>query len=164
MDLSQHSELYKAALMGKWWSAWGIWSKNDVPITAIINNYSETVLHVAVGARNSIFFVKMLLDCPMENEALLLKNGAGNNALHVAAIVGNTEAAQLLVKKYSDLLYTYGENEKLPVHLAALYSHKDTLEYLISVSEQDVENSPIVGRLGASLLNITIASGFIGNN
>ncbi|KZV14329.1 ankyrin repeat-containing protein-like [Dorcoceras hygrometricum] len=97
----------------------------------------------------------------MSNEAMFSKASSGNTALHVAALAGNKEAAKLLVNKNPDLLYDLNEDDMLPIHLAARNSHKPTLMYLISVCKKDVENSPFVGKLGALLLTIAIASEFI---
>ncbi|XP_075497769.1 uncharacterized protein LOC142535003 [Primulina tabacum] len=135
--------------------------KDEDAITAIINDSSETALHVAVETGKSNDFLRKLLEYPMPNEAMLSKDSTGDTALHTAALAGNKEAAILLVNKKIDLLYITNNNNMLPIHLAARNSQKDTLMYLISVSKKEVQNSPFVGKLGASLLTIAIASEFI---
>ncbi|XP_073156783.1 uncharacterized protein [Henckelia pumila] len=161
-DFHQYLALHRAILSGDWKEGKKLLDKDEDAITAIINDSSETALHVAVETGKSNHFVRELLEYPMPDEAILSKS-RGNTALHVAAMAGNKEAAMMLVNKNPDLLYITNESNMLPIHLAARNSHKDTLMYLIHVSKKDVEinNSPFVGKLGAFLVKITIASQFI---
>lgn len=154
--------LYRAALRGDWKEGKKILDEDNKAITAIVNKYSETALQVAVETGKSNYFVRNLLEYPMPDEAIISKNSSGDTALHFAAMAGNKEAAVLLVNKNPDLLYITNKKNRLPIHLAARNSQKDTLIYLISVSKKDVRNSPFVGKLGALLLTIAISSQFIG--
>ncbi|KAH7836419.1 hypothetical protein Vadar_001052 [Vaccinium darrowii] len=61
--------LYQAALRGDWSSAESFFNNNEGTLTAKINVYSETALHVAAGAgrlAKSIDFVKKLVDKILE--------------------------------------------------------------------------------------------------
>ncbi|KZV24305.1 hypothetical protein F511_01787 [Dorcoceras hygrometricum] len=126
-----------------------------------MNEYSETILHITVETGRSNFFVRQLLDYPMPDKTILAKSSSGDTALHFAAMAGNKEAAEMLVNKKPELLYITNKRDRLPIHLAARNSHKDTLMYLISVSKRDVENSPFVGKMGALLITTAITSEFI---
>lgn len=66
--------------------------------TATIGNFSETLLQIAVETGKSNYFARNLLEIIPE-DALGWKNVGGNTALHLAALVGNTEAVIMLVKK-----------------------------------------------------------------
>lgn len=160
-DLSHYLPLYRAALRGDWKEGKKILDKDKNAITASVNKYSETALHVAVETGKSNYFVRKLLEYPRSDEAIISKNSSGDTALHFAAMAGNKEAAILLVNKNPDLLYITNKKNRLPIHLAARNSQKDTLMYLISVSKKDVGNSPFVGKFGALLLTIAISSQFI---
>ncbi|XP_073043937.1 uncharacterized protein [Primulina eburnea] len=160
-DLSRYLSLYRAALRGDWKEGKKILDKDENAITAIVNGYSETTLHVAVETGKSNYFVKKLLEYPIPDEAILAKSSSGDTALHFAAMAGNKEAAIMLVSKNPDLLYIANKKNRLPIHLAARNSQKDTLMYLISVSKKDVGNSPFVGKFGAQLLTIAITSEFM---
>ncbi|KAI3447210.1 hypothetical protein Pfo_003875 [Paulownia fortunei] len=158
-DFSRYLPLYRAALKGDWKTGKKFFDKDKEETKAIISSSSETALHVAVGTGKANDFVKKLVEL-MPDDALDLKNGDGDTALHNAAMVGNTEAAITLVNRNRDLLYIMNNSNRLPVQLAAIYGHKDTLVYLISMSKQSVEHSPFEGKLGVRLLTSAIASEF----
>ncbi|KAH6761629.1 hypothetical protein C2S52_019062 [Perilla frutescens var. hirtella] len=147
--------LYKAAREGDWDLFQGY--KEDV--TAIISSDSETALHVAVLSGKANDFVKKMVEL-MPRHALALKDSYGETALHNAAMIGNTEAARVLVDKNTELLYIINKDSELPILRAALNCQKETLEYLISVTEPGMENSPFKGQSGVDLLLAVITSGF----
>lgn len=68
-----------------------------------------------------------------------------------------------LVNKNTALLYISNGDNQLPILKAAISCQKETLQYLISVSELNVESS-FQGKLGAELLGEVIASGFFGDH
>ncbi|KZT76699.1 hypothetical protein F511_46277, partial [Dorcoceras hygrometricum] len=154
-DFHRYLPLHRAIIRGDWKEGKKFFDEDENAITSIINDSSETALHIAVETGKSNYFVRKLLDS-MSDEAMFSKDSSENTALHVAALSGNKEAAMLLVNKN-----TTNDDDMLPIHLAARNSHKPTLMYLISVCKKDVENSPFVGELGALLLTIAIASEFI---
>ncbi|KAG8367152.1 hypothetical protein BUALT_Bualt16G0042900 [Buddleja alternifolia] len=156
-DLSWYLPLYRAAQRSDWKSANKFFDENIEEAKAIVNANLETVLHVAVVTGKANDFVKKLLEL-LPDDTLTLKNGDGETALHSAAMVGNTEAAVMLVNRNSNLLYITNNRYRLPVQLAAIYGHKDTLVYLISMSKQNMEHSPFEGQLGVRLLTSVIAS------
>ncbi|KAD6454893.1 hypothetical protein E3N88_09599 [Mikania micrantha] len=66
----------------------------------------NTALHVAVGtsSNNKEFFEKMLNLATKDNQPSLdMRNSEGSTLLHVVAVVGNTEAAKMLVGRNRDL-------------------------------------------------------------
>ncbi|KAE9448843.1 hypothetical protein C3L33_19256, partial [Rhododendron williamsianum] len=103
----------------------------------------DTALHIAVGVgKANIHFVEKLVEL-MPVEALAFKNNGGATALHLAALVGNTEAAAILVDKHSPLLYidapgiAGGNDIMLPIHHAAVFGGRDTLSYFLDVTIDD---------------------------
>ncbi|KAL8456489.1 hypothetical protein ACS0TY_033796 [Phlomoides rotata] len=151
-DFSKYLPLYNAALSGDWETAHTLFfEKNRDEAEAIICLDRETALHVAVQSGRANGFVRKLVGL-MSPQALALRNSRGQTALHEAAKVGNTEAAMTMLQKYPPLLYMLCGRGRLAVTTAALYSQKDTLNYLLSVSKPDVENSPFQGKLGIALL------------
>ncbi|KAG8376224.1 hypothetical protein BUALT_Bualt09G0040800 [Buddleja alternifolia] len=152
--------LYRAALKGDWDTAEKMFQIDKDETKAIISSRLETVLHVSVGTGKANNFVRRLIEW-MPNEALGMKDFEGDTALHYAARVGNKEAAIILVNREPNLQYITNKKDRLPVQLAAIYSHKDTLMYFISMSRPDVERSPFVGELGVRLLIAVIASQFL---
>ncbi|KAH7851292.1 hypothetical protein Vadar_009481 [Vaccinium darrowii] len=132
--------LYQAALRGDWESAERFFMRDEGSLTARITKFSETALHISVaagsGSPKSILFVKNLLE-KMPLEALEIGDQFNATALHNAAWVGNLEAAKALVEKHQRLLYRSDSRKLLPLHLAAMNAHKETLLYLLEVTNCD---------------------------
>ncbi|KAG5549337.1 hypothetical protein RHGRI_014629 [Rhododendron griersonianum] len=152
--------LFKAALRGDWDAATRFFVQDESAITAPISQSSETALHIAVGTgERAIHFVKKLVEL-MLVEALTLRETYGDTALHVAATVGNTRAAVVLVQKNPDLPYIRGYLNRLPLHCAALYACKDTLLFLLNVTKDDHVSRPFSNENAVRLVNYAINSGF----
>ncbi|KAD6455070.1 hypothetical protein E3N88_09776 [Mikania micrantha] len=60
-----------------------------------------------------------------------MRNSEGSTLLHVAAIVGNTEAAKMLVERNPDLLYAKDNESQTPLDRALSNMHSDTCIYLL---------------------------------
>ncbi|KAI8553364.1 hypothetical protein RHMOL_Rhmol05G0009800 [Rhododendron molle] len=157
--------LLKATLRGDWKTAENFFEQDKSALTApIVGETLDTTLHIAVGSRRGeedIHFVEKLVDL-MPVEALATKNSSGYTPLHIAAWVGNTKAAKILVDKHPPLLYTIsGFYDLLPIHLAALHARRDTLSYLLDVTDDDVTDDQVFnGQSGAAFINCLISSDF----
>ncbi|XP_052198744.1 ankyrin repeat-containing protein ITN1-like isoform X2 [Diospyros lotus] len=153
--------LHRAAVEGDWESAKKFFEKNQDAVTANINSNLENALHIAVQAgKKAIHVVKNLVE-EMPIEALEHKNVYGQTVLSFAAIVGNMRAVVILVRKHSRLLYIRNKYMLLPVHLAATYDHKDTFQYLLSVTQdQHGVVRPFADRSGVRLVIQVIFSGY----
>ncbi|KAI8553361.1 hypothetical protein RHMOL_Rhmol05G0009500 [Rhododendron molle] len=134
--------LLKATLRGDWKTAENFFQRDKSALTGPIKETEDTALHIAVGVgEENIHFVEKLVEL-MPVEALALKNMDGNTPLHLAASVGNTKAAAMLVGKHPPLLYIatsvdlYGDY-MLPIHCPALYGRRDTLLCLLDVTSDD---------------------------
>ncbi|KAD6455067.1 hypothetical protein E3N88_09773 [Mikania micrantha] len=104
----------------------------------------NTALHVAVGTTNKNGqFLDNLFDLAKNHNkpSLDMLNSEGSNLLHVAAIVGNTEAAKILVKRNKGLLYEKDNEGQTPVNRALSNMHSDTFIYLLDhyLNTRDVE-------------------------
>ncbi|CAL5328644.1 unnamed protein product [Camellia sinensis] len=119
-----------------WDSAKRCFDEDESALTAKINNYKETALHIAIMSGRSIEFVEKLVDL-MPPEALALRNYRGCTAINCAALYGNTKATVILVEKHPTSLYIHDNQNWLPLHYAANNGHKDTLLYLLSVTKED---------------------------
>lgn len=155
-------ELYKAAWTGDWDAAQNVFRDYKEEATAIISSEAETPLHVAVMTGKANDFVRKMVEL-MPGDALAIKDNYGETALHNAAMFGNTEAAKALVNKNTGLLYILNDDNEPPILKAAISCQKETLQYLISMSEINVE-CPFQGKLGAQLLSEVIVSGFFGEH
>ncbi|KAF7142419.1 hypothetical protein RHSIM_Rhsim05G0009600 [Rhododendron simsii] len=101
-----------------------------------------TALNIAVMVgKENIHFVEKLVEL-MPVEALTSTNISSETPLHVAATVGNTEAAAILAGKHPPLLYIgaagkASTNDMLPIHYAAIFARRDALMYLLDVTRDD---------------------------
>lgn len=160
-DINFYLPLYKAAIRGDWDSARKFFDLNPEATAAKIAKNCETVLHIAAGRNEAIQFVDELVKL-MPANALSVTNKFNETALHLAAKCGNTEAAKLLVNRDPGMPNLWSGTKLLPLHLAALFGHKEMILYLLTVTSSNVEPSPFVGQSGITLLNILVTSGFYG--
>ncbi|KAL3532711.1 hypothetical protein ACH5RR_006232 [Cinchona calisaya] len=158
-DINFYLPLYKAAIRGDWDSAKRFIDLNPEAITAVITKNRETLLHISAGRNESIQFVDELVKL-MPTNALSMTNRFNETALHLAARCGNTEIAKLLVNKNPGLPNIWSDTKLLPLHLAALFGHKEMVLYLLTVTSNNVDPSPFVGQPGITLMNIVVTSGF----
>ncbi|KAI3709220.1 hypothetical protein L2E82_38979 [Cichorium intybus] len=79
-----------------------LWRNKDL-IDMAIDTDGNKVLHVVVGRGNN-YFVKRILSFIVDKDLPTMTNGSRGTALHIAASVGNTKAACLLIKKNRGLL------------------------------------------------------------
>uniref|UniRef100_A0A7N0UZQ4 Uncharacterized protein n=1 Tax=Kalanchoe fedtschenkoi TaxID=63787 RepID=A0A7N0UZQ4_KALFE len=151
--------LYRAAHRGDWKATIDILSQDSTLRNAELNGESATALHVAVGTGKAIHYVEELVKGmrPMDLEK---KDRNGQTPLMIAAIIGNIEAAKLLVRRNQGLLYLCGNKGLLPVHIAAQYGQKDMLLYLLKVTRSDDPSRPYASKSGAQLLHYIIQAEF----
>ncbi|KAK3038022.1 hypothetical protein RJ639_029973 [Escallonia herrerae] len=157
-NISQYLPLHKAALAGDWETASTIIEKEPDAVRAIITGFEETALIVAVRSKKRNAFVKNLLEKMLLPDVALAEK-AGSTALHIAALVGNIEAAEMLVGKDPKLPNVGDINKALPIHRAALYGRREMVRYLFTVTKEDSEQKPFEGESGGTLLRALISSG-----
>ncbi|KAJ9178512.1 hypothetical protein P3X46_010390 [Hevea brasiliensis] len=155
---TRYLPLYNAALHGDWITAKRIFDSDSNALTAKILGLHETALHVSISAGHSIEFVKKLVD-RMSADELGIKNKYGNTPLHYACVAGNTEAAKMLVKKNPRLPQERDSSNDTPLHRAAAYAHKETVQYLL-LATKDEDPSPFANKDGVRLLNLLITADF----
>ncbi|XP_076952720.1 uncharacterized protein LOC143626542 [Bidens hawaiensis] len=125
--------LYEATLNQDIWSIEAILcGKQCVKLTDKITINGNTALHVAVSTTKKRQFLEKMLNLATKDnqEPLNMQNSEGSTLLHVAAIVGNTEAAEILVRKNSKLLYANDNEGQTPLGRALSNMHTDTYLYL----------------------------------
>ncbi|CAH1443914.1 unnamed protein product [Lactuca virosa] len=168
-DRAEYLPLYRAIKRNDWEKAQEIFNQDTDALTAKLNKYGYTVLHIAINNAENIQFVENLLkEIRPESLPTLVTNNQKFNPLHRAAVVDNTKAARMLVEKNPRLLFILSGEDLLPIHIAILNSHRTTFLYLfdvckqhIELSQQDGSHSPFEGVNGALILNSAISSGFL---
>ncbi|KAI3443540.1 hypothetical protein Pfo_000205 [Paulownia fortunei] len=158
-DLNCYLPLYKAAIRGDWESASKFFDSNPDAVAARITKNLETVLHIAVGRSEAISFVEKLVEL-MPADAFPLKSKFSETALHYAAKYGNTKAAKLLVAQDPGLPHIWSDTNLLPLHLAALFGHKEMVLYLLTVTRDNEVPNPFTDQPGITLLISIVHSGF----
>lgn len=115
-------------MKGDWKAARLIIIQHEGITRAAITRNWETTLHIAVAAKHTRF-VKNLLTI-MERDDLALRNQSNNTALCFAAASGIKEIAKMMVDMNPDLPLIPGNSELIPLHMAALFGHRDMVMYL----------------------------------
>lgn len=171
IGLINYSTVYKAAIADDWETAKQIFVEENNEFNdfnAYFADYSDTPLHIAVGTQCSHRFVRELVDWIMhvgDPQMLRIRNEYGNIALHYAAMVGNTQAARLLINKDPEMAQIGNWSGHTALALAAQCGRKETLCYLLKVTKDVIGEggtSPYQGRHGADLLAFTVYAGFYG--
>ncbi|KAI7751634.1 hypothetical protein M8C21_003630 [Ambrosia artemisiifolia] len=129
--------LYEASIKGDWKAAKVILDARPELVRYSITENQETALHIAASADKSKRmqdFVKNLVEM-MDTTDLELQNNSSNTALCLAAAAGNVEMVKILVKRNRALLVIAGSQQMMPLYMAALFGHHDTVEYLYSESK-----------------------------
>uniref|UniRef100_A0A2C9UA02 Uncharacterized protein n=1 Tax=Manihot esculenta TaxID=3983 RepID=A0A2C9UA02_MANES len=147
---TRHVPLYLAALKGDWTTAKVYLRWNPHAVRATITMGSETVLHIAAGARHTLFVKKLVKK--MTPDDLALQNKVGNTALCFAAVSGITEIAKVLVNKNKNLPLVRGSKGATPLYMAVLLGRGDMVRYLYSVTDdKDLSGEDRIGLLVAAI-------------
>ncbi|KAK8607039.1 hypothetical protein V6N13_052790 [Hibiscus sabdariffa] len=102
----------------------------------------DTALHIAVLAGH-VDIVEELVG-RMSAQEIAVKQRLGSTALNFAAIGGVREIAELLVEKNRNLLKIPNDYDQIPLVVAALYGHRDLVQYLYletPIEELDPRNT-----------------------
>nr|GEV30152.1 ankyrin repeat-containing protein [Tanacetum cinerariifolium] len=132
-DRKLKKKLHTVTLEGHWWKAKSILKNNTGAATLVISDNGDTLLHVAVREGKN-YFLKKLLNIIDIREHIKEVNSEGHTALHIAAIVGNKDAAELLVEKSKELLKIKDDKSKIPLACAYLNNQVNAFVYLWKVT------------------------------
>ncbi|KAI7746294.1 hypothetical protein M8C21_026585, partial [Ambrosia artemisiifolia] len=117
----------------------GEWSKVESKLKRnkdLVTEVGSTMLHIAVG-RGYNDFVKKLLPYMNDEHILQQRSSDGSTALHIAATVGNTYVADLLIKRNRTLLRVKDHKGVEPLQKSYEYMHLDTIGYLLKALNHD---------------------------
>ncbi|KAF8408607.1 hypothetical protein HHK36_004670 [Tetracentron sinense] len=150
-SLTVYVPLYRAALRGDWEMAQEFLNCHPGAVHAKITRGWETALHIAAGARHTLFVEELVK--LMKTEDLALKNKYKNTALCFAAASGIVRIAEVMVRKNKHLPIIRGSSGVIPLYMAALLGHRDMVHYLYSVTRD--ENLTTDDRIGLLVATIT---------
>ncbi|XP_021979050.1 uncharacterized protein LOC110875156 [Helianthus annuus] len=154
-----HQSLYEAALSQKFEEVYSILEDGKVSVTEKIAINGNTTLHLVIGITKKKEVLEKMLELVPERSTLLgMQNSDGSTLLHVAAIVGNIEAAKILVQRNQDLLFIKDKEGHTPLARALSNMHTDTYLYLLNPTH-DIEMATLfTGISGDELLVNAISS------
>ncbi|KAH7862760.1 hypothetical protein Vadar_009130 [Vaccinium darrowii] len=155
-DLSYYLPLYKAIIAEDWKIVKRFFEHDPNALTAKITRQLNTPLHVAATG-SSIRFMGNLVEL-MTPEELAQPNVSGDTAFHRVAGIGGVEIAKLLFKKNPDLPNMWNHAGRFPLHYAAMWGHKDMVQYLLKITKEDIEPKPFEGHSGSLLMRSLITS------
>ena len=146
--------MYQAAIKGDWKVAKDVIDKYPGIVRVAITRKWETALHIAAAAKRTAF-VKELVE-RMNEEDLALKNKDGNTAICFAAASGIVEIAMIMVEKNKNLPMIQGNKGMRPIHMAALFGHRNMVSYLYPVTNfgslaREEQISLFLGTISADL-------------
>ncbi|XP_023736002.2 ankyrin repeat-containing protein NPR4 isoform X2 [Lactuca sativa] len=124
-----------------------------------ISNNGNTTLHVAVGtSKDGKFFEKLLEKIPQNTQLIDVTNSDGSTLLHVAAIIGNTEAADILVEINPDLLLAKDKEGQTPLALALSNMHTETARHLLQHVNTDIQKNALFSGTTSDELLVSVIS------
>ncbi|KAL7592974.1 hypothetical protein Lser_V15G32870 [Lactuca serriola] len=155
-----HEHLDRAIRSGDWDLVLETKRKHKVTSIEKITNNGNSALHVAVGTTQKPQFILNLLNLIPENIRLsAVRNSDGNTPLHVAAIIGYTEAAKILVERNRDLLLAKNKEGHTSLAIALSSMHTETSQFLLAQMNTDIEKDTLFyGTSGDELLVSVISS------
>ncbi|GJX35219.1 ankyrin repeat-containing domain, PGG domain protein [Tanacetum coccineum] len=160
INLSEaHERMYWFILQGMTEKVDSKFSQLRLTPTDKITINGDTSLHVAVGShtKNPKFLEKLLEMIPEENSNV--QNSDGSTPLHVAAIVGNTEAANVLVRRNPELLFAKDNKGHTPLAISLSNSHiKISRSLLNHIKDYKGSHTMFSDTSGDELLVLAISS------
>ncbi|XP_060192872.1 uncharacterized protein LOC132622304 [Lycium barbarum] len=133
--LTVYQILYQAALKDNWRIAEPILKKDPSFATHQISERGETVLHIAAAARSTKILGQLMK--LMKTGDLELLNLDGSTAFCFAAASGLVEIAKAMKEKNPNLPNIRGEDNALPITVAAMVGNKAMVSYLYGVTNLD---------------------------
>nr|GFB40624.1 hypothetical protein [Tanacetum cinerariifolium] len=155
-----HQSLYEATLTQNFDKVTFILRNREIAVTVTdkITINGNTALHIAVGTTKKTEFLRQMLEEIADKSTLLdMRNADGSTLLHVAAIVGNTDAAKILVEINHELLFSIDKEGQTPLSRALSNMHTDTYLYLLNPRGIKLDTL-FVGTSGDELLVNAISS------
>ncbi|XP_076953152.1 uncharacterized protein LOC143627142 [Bidens hawaiensis] len=128
--------LYRALIKGEWEATDTILDNDERNLVRYsITEKKDTPLHVAAARDRNIRFPSKLLD-RLKTADLELQNADGNTAFCVAAISGNVDMVEEMFRRNNALQTICGNDNKLPLYLAAYHGKHDVVEFLYEKSNK----------------------------
>ncbi|XP_057985756.1 uncharacterized protein LOC110652274 isoform X2 [Hevea brasiliensis] len=159
-NLTTYRPLYKAILKGDLEPVKSICSGDPLALEARITENLDTALHIAVGTGMANHIVMYLIN-RMSRLQLGLQNSNGDTVLSIAAIVGNTRAAIMIVNKQPNLPQIGNRDGGVPLLEAARHGQKEMISYLLEVNGDYLQAAEYsADKPGVFFMNLLVLAGF----
>nr|XP_043611715.1 ankyrin repeat-containing protein ITN1-like [Erigeron canadensis] len=138
--VSKEKRIYQEILNGALDRVRHILENEGLAPTDKITNNGNTALHVAVSysTKNHEILEHLLAMVPGENTLLDLVNADGSTLLHVAAIAGNTEAANMLLERNLDFVLVKDKEGHTPLAVSLFNMHTNTSRCVLKHIENEI--------------------------
>ncbi|KAI3709218.1 hypothetical protein L2E82_38977 [Cichorium intybus] len=134
-EITRNKDMLKAIVQRRWQEVESTLKEDKAAAIEPINSDGNTVLHIAVGTLGRNYIVSEILSLIKDSQLPKMINLDGSTPLHIAAIVGNTQGAMLLIKKNASLLEIQDRKGETPLDKAYENMHLDTIEYLLKAAK-----------------------------
>ncbi|XP_039778162.1 nuclear factor NF-kappa-B p100 subunit-like [Panicum virgatum] len=125
----------------------------SLPLLTAVNADGETPLLTAV-TRGRPALASLLLRCCKDQQAILIKDKHGCNALHYAIRRGYRALAFELIEAAPDLSKAVNENDESPMFIAAMRNFTHLFDKLLSIPD-----SADSGACGFNVLHAAVGNG-----
>ncbi|KAJ0018254.1 hypothetical protein Pint_12023 [Pistacia integerrima] len=160
-DLTRYIPLHKSILEGNLESVKRLCDSDDHALEARITVNFDTALHVAVRVGSTVNHISEYLVDKMPRDQMILKNNEGNTVLSIAAIVGNVQAAEKIIRKEPYLSEVANNSGWIPLMEAARHAQKEMTTYLLRVKDKFKTLVPSSeDKAGVFFVNLLIIAGF----
>ncbi|XP_024631952.1 ankyrin repeat-containing protein NPR4 isoform X3 [Medicago truncatula] len=156
--------LFNHAIRGQWREVIESYEKNPKVLEAKITKVEDTLLHIAVYLKQTLFVTTLLdkISKDMCWDILRMQNSKGNTPLHVAAELGNVEICNNIAKRDPILISCRNFEGETPLFLAAVYGKREAFFCLHSRHQDKDDYSVSRKNNGDTILHSTISSEYFG--
>ena len=159
----ERKRLFQSAVEGEWDEVLQSCTKAKWPLCIRITKSLDSLFHLAANDKLEHIFEKLLQN-PYARMGLEMANKKGNNALHIAASIGNVNLCRQIIQ-YTDskLLYVCNNEGEAPLFLAAVNGHKDAFLYINNLQKE--AGYPYCKRNdGETILHVAISQEYYGKH
>lgn len=171
----ERKRLFQSAVKGEWDEVLQSCTKATWPLCIRITKSLDSLFHLAANNKLEDIFEKLLqnlspLPQPKGSRyammGLEMANKKGNNALHIAASIGNVNLCHRIIQCTDSKLLSVCNNEgEAPLFLAAVNGHKDAFLYINKYYLQKEAGYPYCKRNdGETILHVAISQEYYGKH
>lgn len=171
----ERKRLFHSAVKGEWNKVLQSCTEAKWPLCIRITKSLDSLFHLAANNKRVDIFEKLLQTLsplPQSERSryammgLEMANKKGNNALHIAASIGNAKLCERIIRCTESKLLSVCNNEgEAPLFLAAVNGHKDAFIRINKYYCQKEDGHPDCKRNdGETILHVAISQEYYGEH